>query len=420
MRIESALYASREGLDAHGKAISVVGDNVANANTVGYKTSRVEFADLFPDGKDGRQSGALPSSGGGSSVARVRQIHETGVLEATGRPLDVGIAGDGFFIVGDGDNQFYTRAGNFQINEDGLLVTADGEPVLGLQGTGTTLGTLNVKSIDTTGAATSLATIYGNLASSAETTTVPTNPQTFTEINSLATFIATASVNDSLGGIHDVSLAFFKTDTNEWTAQAYLDGGEVGGTKGVPVQLGSNATLTFDSSGSISTANAAAAKITATPTYSSGAAAGNFQIDLSKFSQFASTSIVNSFSQDGKSVGNIKSYQFQADGTLLAVLDTGSTAQVGKIQLAQFPNTDALERAGNSLFRAGDGSGTPTVSDPGDEGSGKLEGNSLERSTVDIANQFIDLVLYQRGYQANSQILNAADQLIQGTLQLMR
>lgn len=420
MRIESALYASKEGLDSHGKAIAVIGDNVSNANTVGYKTSRVEFADLFPDGKDGRQSGALPSSGGGSAIARVRQIHETGVLEQTSRPLDVGIAGDGFFMVGDPTAPLFTRAGNFSVNEEGLLVTQDGEAVLGLQGTGTTLGTLNVNSVELTGSATSLATVFGNLSSSLDTTTVPTNPATFAEINSTASFVHTVSATDSLGESHDVLLAFYKTGTNAWTAQAYMDGGEVGGTEGTPVQLGANAALSFNSSGQILDSDAAAARITAAPAYNNGAAAGNFVLDLSNFSQFASSSIVNGLSQDGRSAGNVKSFEFRNDGTLIAVLDSGTQYQVGKIQLAQFANTDGLERAGNATFRAGAAVGELTVSDPGAQGSGKLEGGSLERSTVDIAGQFINLVLFQRGYQANSQTLNAANQLIQNTLSLIR
>jgi flagellar hook protein FlgE len=420
MRIESALYASKEGLDSHGKAISVIGDNVSNANTVGYKSSRVEFADLFPDGKDGRQSGALPSTGGGSTIARVRQIHETGVLEQTNRPLDVGIAGDGFFMVGDAASPFYTRAGNFAINEAGLVVTQDGESVLGLQGTGTTLGTLNVNSVSLTGSATSLATVFGNLSSSANITTAPTNPQNFETINSTASFVHTISASDSLGESHDIVLAFYKTGTNAWTTQAYIDGSEVGGTAGVPQQLGTNASLAFTTGGVIADANKAAAVINAAPTYNNGAAAGSFTIDLGNFSQFASTSIVNGLSQDGRSAGNVKSYEFRTDGTLIANLDSGTQAVVGKVQLAQFANTDGLERAGNALFRAGSTIGEITTSDPGGEGSGRLEGGALERSTVDIAGEFINLVLFQRGYQANSQTLNAASELIQSTLQLIR
>ncbi len=420
MRLESALFSSKEGLNAHGQAISVVGDNVANANTVAYKTSRVEFADLFALGKDGG-SNAMPRSGSGVAVARVRQIHETGVLESTGRSLDAGIAGDGFFMVGDIESPLYTRAGNFSINSDGLLVNTEGDTVLGLQGTGTTLGTLNLKNIQATGAATSLMTLFGNLNSSNEVKAAPASPSTFNEINQAAGFVVPAlSVNDSLGASHNVKLAFFKTDTNTWEARAYMDGADVGGTAGVPVQVGGPTALKFSSSGVILAADKANAKMAVSAAYSGGAAAGNFSIDLSSFTQFSGTNEMNSVSQDGKAAGNVKSYEFRSDGTIMALLDSGSTVQIGTIQLAQFPNVDGLERAGNATFRRGPNTGDPVISNPGEKGTGKIEGASLERSTVDVANQFVDLVLFQRGYQANSQTLSAANQLLQGTLQLIR
>lgn len=421
MRLESALFSSKEGLNAHGQALSVVGDNVANANTIAYKTSRVEFADLFALGKDGGATAQLPRAGSGVAVARVRQIHETGVLEATSRALDAGIAGDGFFMVGDVEAPLYTRAGNFSINPEGLLVTSEGESVLGLQGTGTTLGTLNLKNISATGTPTSLVTLFGNFDSLSEVATVPTAPATFNEINEAASFVVPSlSVYDSLGASHNVKLAFFKTDVNTWEAHAYMDGGDIGGTAGVPVEVGTATTLTFSPTGAIEEANQEAAKMTVNAAYSGGADAGNFTIDLSSFTQYAGTSQVNSLSQDGKSAGNVKTYEFRPDGKIMAILDTGSTVQIGTLQLAQFPNVDGLERAGNALFRKGASTGDAVISNPGEAGTGKIEGGSLERSTVDVANQFVDLVLFQRGYQANSQTLGATSQLLQATIQLIR
>lgn len=421
MRLESALFASREGLSASGQAIAVVGDNVANANTTAYKTSRVEFGDLFASGKDATAPDSVPQSGSGVQVSRVRQIHETGVIEATGRPLDVGIAGDGFFMAGDTAAPLYTRAGNFAVNADGLLVTADGTPVLGLQGSGTTLGTLNLKDIQATGKATSLATLYGNLDSSAVVGPAPTTPATFNEIQAASPFVVPSlEVNDSLGGSHAVTLAFFKSSPNTWTAHAYMDGGELGQTAGVPVEVGSATGLSFTTNGIIAAENKAAAKMTVNAAYTGGAAAGQFTIDLSSFTQFAGSSGVNSLSQDGQGAGNVKSYEFLPTGELNAVLDTGAIVQIGTLQLAQFPNVDGLVRAGNAAFRTSTTSGTPKLSRPGSDGTGKLEAASLERSTVDLANQFVDLVLYQRGYQANSQTFGAANQLLQGTIALIR
>ncbi|MBN8548829.1 MAG: flagellar hook protein FlgE [Deltaproteobacteria bacterium] len=421
MRIESALFSSKEGLTANGQAIAVVGDNIANSNTTAYKTSRVEFGDLFAAGKDATFPDALPQAGSGVQVNRVRQIHETGVIEATGRPLDVGIAGDGFFMSGDIESPLYTRAGNFSINSEGLLVTADGQPILGLQGSGTTLGTLNLKNIAAAGSPTSAVALFGNLNSSAAVSTVPTTPATFNEITSAASFVVPSlEVHDSLGVSHGVTLAFFKGASNSWTAHAYMDGGDLGQTAGVPVEVGSATTLAFSSSGVILDADKAAAKMTVNAAYTGGAAAGNFTIDLSSFSQFAGSSGVNSLTQDGQSAGNVKSYEFLKTGQLNAVMDNGTIVQIGTVQLAQFPNVDGLQRAGNAAFRTSDSSGKPVISNPGSEGTGTLESASLERSTVDLANQFVDLVLYQRGYQANSQTFGAANQLIQSTIALIR
>lgn len=421
MRLESALFSSKEGLNAHGQAISVIGDNVANANTTAYKTSRVEFADLFAGGENPSTPDNLPQGGSGVAVEKVRQIHETGVIESTGRDLDVGIAGDGFFITGSPDAQIYTRAGNFSINSDGLLVAANGDPVLGLQGSGTTLGTLNLKSLQAAGKATSLATLFGNLDSTAPVTTVPTSPGTFNEINSAASFVVPAlQVNDSLGASHSVKLAFFKTATNTWSAHAYMDGAEVGNQAGVPVDVGSVTGITFQPTGTIATADKANAKLTVNAAYSGGAAAGQFNIDLSTFTQYAGASEMKSITQDGQAAGNIKGYEFKPTGEIYAVLDTGSRIQAGTIQLAQFPNVDGLVRAGNASYTASSDTGDIKLSRPGDDGTGKLEAASLERSTVDVANQFVDLVLYQRGYQANSQTLGAANQLLQTTIQLIR
>jgi len=423
MRLETAMLAGREGITAHGQAISVIGDNIANANTTGFKTSRVEFSDLLGDvHASGAENPGMASSGSGVAVSRIRQIHDTGVIEPTGRSLDVGIAGNGFFILGDPNAPTFTRAGNFLINEAGNLASASGQEVLGLVGDGATLTPLNMLNISTAGTPTSAAALYGNLDSTAPVSPViPANPATFTEINANATFVMpNLTVYDSLGGSHNVSVAFFKTDVNTFTAQAYMDGGEVGGTPGAPVQLGANATMTFSPTGRIEDANKAAASITAAPAYGGGAAAGNFTIDLSGFTQVATTSQLSSVTQDGEGTGDVVDYEIGPDGVISAVLGSGRNVAIGRIQLASFPNVDGLNRVGNGGFEAGELAGDMTAGVPGSSGYGTLQGKTLERSTVDISDQFVNLVVYQRGYQANSQALNTANELIRDTISLMR
>ena len=429
MRLEGALFSSREGLNAQGQAIAVIGDNISNSNTTGFKRSRVEFSDLMAEGFEGRQSQTIVG-GAGVGISRVRPIHETGMIESTGRPLDAGIDGNGFFMVGDTTNTYFTRAGNFQMRADGVLATADGMPVLGYTGTATsgTLGPINLVDLKLSGQATSLLTLYGNLSAAQAVGTVPAAPATFAELNKTASSMSVVEIYDSLGATHSITLASTKTAAGAWTVQAYIDGGEVsGGTAGTPQLLGS-AQLAFDSTGTIPDASKAAAQISiAGITFANGADAttpggttGALTIDLSNMTQFASASQVSGITKDGKSSGQIKDYQIGKAGEVLAVLDNGSTVQLGTIQLATFNNVDGLQRVGNGLYMETASTGERITGSPGASSLGKLAGGSLERSTVDIASEFVDLVVYQRGYQANSQVLNVTTDMIKNTIGLMR
>jgi len=420
-RLESALYQSATGLSANGQAISVIGDNIANANTIGYRASRIIFADLVAGGKASNETKNIPSVGSGVGVAGIKPRQETGLIEDTGRDLDIAIEGRGFIMVGDPANPSYTRAGVLAVNKDGILVNASGEQVLGFAGGDDgTLSTLNVSDFTLGGTATSALGVFGNLNSGAESAEVPADPATFNEINQLAAFVTNPSVYDSLGARHDITLAYYKTDTNTWAVQAYIDGEDVGGEAGKPTKIGNQLTLNFGSDGVIPEANRAAAVITATPAYSNGAAAGNFTISLGGFTQFAGTSQVVSLTNDGQGVGNVQNYEIRDNGEFFANLDSGQNVQIGTLQLADFNNVDALQRAGNGLFVATAEAGDRRLGQPGVAGLGTLAGGSLERSTTDLANQFVDMVLYQRGYQASSQTLSTAAQLIKDTLALIR
>ena len=422
MRLESALYSGASGLQANGAAVAVTGDNVANANTTAFKGARVEFVDLFSDASGSSEPGSIQTTGNGVAVGRVRAVQESGAIEATGRALDVAIDGSGFLLVGDAAAPEYTRAGTLAINEDGNLVDGDGRPVLGIPAAGgTTLQALDMLDIETGGIPTTLAGVFGNLASNSEVSVPPANPQSFREINAAASFVApSVRVYDSLGAPHDVTVAFFKGASNTWTAQAYMDAGDTGGTAGTPIQVGANAAIAFSASGVIEEANKAAAKISATPAYGNGAAAGNFTIDLSSFTQFAGTSQLSSVQQDGFGTGQVKDYEIGQDGVISAVLDSGSLVTIGTLQLATAPNLDGLERAGRSSYTATELAGTVTTGNPGSNGFGAISARSLERSTVDFTREFTNLILYQRGIQAASQIVNTAGQIMRDTLGMLR
>ena len=425
MRLETALYASREGLQAHGQAIAVVGDNIANANTTAFKESRIEFGDLMPDGEGGRQTSTIDAangstSGSGVSVAAVRTIFEDGVIEFTGRDLDIALDGNGFLITNSVTDSVYTRAGNLTIDKNGLLSTTDGSPVMGFQGTGTTLGPINMQDIATTSSPTSKITMTGNVYAVTPTGTALTNPQTFNELNlNPGTVLNTVSAYDSQGNSHDIVVAMTKTGTNKWVAQAFIDGGDVGGTAGVPKQIAPNKEITFEENGTISAANKAGAVLVATPAYSGGAAAGNFTIDFSGFTQNAGQNSIDNIARDGQGSGQVQGYNFAKDGTITAVLSSGSVVTVGKIQLADFANRDGLVRIGDGGYKATESAGDPILGNPTDNGLAGIQSGSLERSTVDIANQFVNLVVYQRGYQANSQTLSATNEMMRDTIALL-
>ena len=422
MRLESALYSSREGLTSHGQAISVVGDNVSNANTTAYKRSRAEFADLLAEGDEGAQSSADPVEGGGSTIQTVRTIFDAGVLEPTGRSLDVGIDGNGFFLFGDTAAPKYSRAGNLSVDKNGQVVNGEGLALLGYSGTGTTLGPVSVANSFQSGKPTTAGQLYGNLASSVPIGAVPAAATTFNELNAAAGLAAgDLQVYDSLGKSHSLSLYCFKTAANTWTARTYIDGGEVtGGTAGQPVQVGNDVTLNFGPDGRLTEASAAAAVINGAPAYAGGAAAGSFALNLSTMSQFATNSALSTFTQDGVGAAVLDKLQIESDGSFNVVFDNGQTFQVAKIPVATFTNVDGLQRAGSSMYVDDGTAGEANIGVPGEGGRGSLQGGSLEQSGVDVANEFVNLVLYQRGYQANSQTLNATSTLLRDTIALIR
>lgn len=424
MRLESAVFASREGLNSHGQAIAVVGDNISNANTTGYKTSRVEFSDLLSGGMDADLNACIDGGGGnGARVSAIKQLHEVGVIEQTNRGLDAGIEGGGFFIATDGERQYYTRAGNFIIDEGGYLSTAAGLNVLGYApGTNTGLITLNMVKLESTGAPTTNVEVVGNLDS--RSTAGPDQmldvlaPE---ELRQRADYTTELRVYDSLGTPHNLVLAFKKTGLGTWSTRVYAKGEEVAGKNpGTWVEIGDPKTLEFPSTGVMSDAQKDAAVVTCNPTWLNGAAAKDFTINLGGYSQFAAVSITNSINSDGRGSGNISGYEINDNGEVFGLLDSGSREQLGTIALASFPNLSGLKRAGDASFLAEDQAGQMNDGVPGTAEFGKLRTKALERSTVDIADQFVNLVVYQRGYQASSQALNAANELLRDTLALMR
>lgn len=430
MRLESAVYSSREGLDAHGKAISVIGDNIANTNTVAFRGSRVEFADLLPNGGECRDVAGIPSTGSGVSIQEIRELQEAGAIEFTGRPLDIAIDGNGYLLLGDASAPYLSKAGNLQIDREGYLVNSSGYRVLGRTGAagdglengeegdaeaGIALSEINMLDFGTVGRATTSAVLNGNLDSSAAISTPPANPNNFSDLGSAASYISNVDVFDSLGTRQSVSLYFFKTQANTWTVQGYVDGAAVGKESGIPEKIGEGE-IQFTETGELPEGN----QTLNLQTNYAGAAGSNVVVDLSQIKQQATSFNVGIVSQDGEAAGMVEGYEISKSGEVYALLDSGNRSLIATLQLGMVQNVDGLNRIGKNLYIATDVSGELNIGSPDTGGLGAISNSSLERSSVDISTEFVNLTLLQRGYQANSQVLSATMQMLRDAIAMLR
>jgi flagellar hook protein FlgE len=420
MRLESAFRASREGITAHGQAISVLGDNIANANTPGYKTQRAEFVDILGEREDDRLAEVRSGIGDGVQVGQIRVNFDSGTATPSGRPLDVAISGRGFFMVGDLERPQLTRLGNFQVSKDGFLTTADGLQVLGYTGTAPeVLGPINMVEFDNKPAATTAVTIWGNLDGAGGTNPPPANPTTFQELAQAAGFVSTQSVYDATGERHDLQLFYFKTGANQWTAQAYINGEDVGQAADQPVLLGET-NLAFDATGRIPAENIEQSVINLNPAWANGAAQNAIAVQLGNFTQFAGGARIINVTQNGRGDGDILGYEIADDGKIMASLSTGDVVQLGTLALGLVPNPDGLTRLGGGRFGLTEDAGVLAVDRPGLAGRGATIGGHLEASNVDLPMQFTEMIVLQRGYQANSQVLSTANDMLKNTIAMVR
>jgi flagellar hook protein FlgE len=418
--IISGLFSGRSGIQAHGTAIAVLADNIANQNTVGFKSGRADFVDLLA-GSLGGGSGAIVT-GSGSAVKNITRVLTQGTFEFTGRGLDLGIDGNGFLMVQDRVGvTYYTRAGNLSVDPDGNLLDQNGFGVLGYAANGSgALTRLNVTDRVANDIGTNNIVVAGNLDARVDITgaSLPGNV-TYDALNNADAFSTTVNVFDSLGGSHDLRISFFKTAPQEWEAGIYLDGGDVvGGTPGeairigtVPLQFGNNGQLQTPANSIVPTGNIQ---------WTNGAADTTFDIDLSRFTQFATNSSLESLSQDGTGSGSVVGYTVTRNGDLIAQLDNGQTATIGTIALANFSNNEGLQRVGNSLFSASADSGEPIIGVPGVGTFGLIESGALELSTADMAADFIKLISLQRGFQGSSRIIGSISDLLNEVVNLAR
>jgi flagellar hook protein FlgE len=426
MGLSSALYSGVSGLATNGNAMSVIGNNLANTNTIGFKGSRTVFADLLSAKVSGSGGGSQVGTGVGMST--VDQVFSQGTFENTESGLDIAIEGDGFFIlseVGD-DTSYYSRAGAFRFDEDGFLVNPEGLRVQGKQfntdglleaGDASDIAISNAGLI--AGNATSKLTLTTNLDSAEPEMDYGLfnvdDPDTYNYSSSTQVF-------DTLGNPQLLTTYFIKTspaDENTWSWgwSAEMDDGS-----GTVMSDSFEDTLRFTTDGVLE------GSVTDPPTATTGDVQGltwnNGSTDtdieiLFDMTQFNSESVVISQEQNGYGAGNLTGVDIDADGVVISSYSNGEQIKVAQLVLGRFVNPGGLEVIGKNLYKETGRSGAPRTGLPGPE-LGNIFTNSLEQSNVDMGAEFVRMITVQRGFQANSKIITTVDEMLGDLINLKR
>jgi len=392
------------GLNAASKSLDVTGNNIANANTVGFKQSRAEFADVYANSLNG--GGSTTQIGIGTKVATIQTQFTQGNITNTTNSLDLAINGGGFFRLNNNGSVIYSRNGQFQLNKDGYIVNAAGDHLTGY--TADAAGNLS------TGAPADLFINTANLPAAASTTiNALINLDARTNVNA-ATFDATdpstydqstsVTVFDSLGNPHTVQNFYTKTAAGVWNVNSTVDGGTT------PV---ATTTLNFNTSGLATGATTQTVNFAA-----AGAAAVSITLDYAGSTQFGSIFSVNSLSQNGYTSGQLSKFTTSADGTIVGSYTNGQTKVLGQVNLVNFANPNGLVNLGNNTWAESSASGVPVAGTPGTASLGVLQSNALEDANVDLTAELVNLITAQRYYQANAQTIKTEDQIQQTLVNL--
>ncbi|NUN06356.1 MAG: flagellar hook protein FlgE [Bdellovibrio sp.] len=427
MGILSSLYTGVSGMTAQGEALGVIGDNIANANTIGFKASRAEFQDIISKNLKGILGGN--QIGRGVKIGAVNPILTQGNVDATEKVTDLAISGDGYFKVKGSDGESFTRDGSFHFDREGYLVTNDNQKVQGFSTD--EKGNIVNKMTDIKfpralipAKATKELKLDLNLDSRMEAT----KKFDIKDPYSTSHYSTGVEMYDSQGNKHLVSFFFNKTADREWEFKGLVDGKEIsGGEEGMMSQVCSGK-LTFTVDGKLDSQ-----EMTDSSFNFKGGALQNQQVKLNfgdaikdggkgldGTKQYGKNSDLISWNQDGAAAGTITGLSFNDDGVLTAVYSNGQAADLAQIALAKFENPEALFKVGNNRLKESRDSGTASLGGPGAAGRGKLFAKSLERSTVDLATEFVNMIQNQRGFQANAKTITTTDELLNEVIQLKR
>lgn len=408
MGILTSLFSAVSGLNTYGNAMSVIGNNIANVGTAGFKSSRASFADLVSASLGGGSSSA--QVGLGVFLNDVQTSFTQGSLSNTGNTLDLAIDGTGFFEVRDNAGAVsYSRAGQFEVNNLGEVVDPSGRFLQGYQATSTgvvlgTVGNIVLSTATIAPQATSTAAVEANLNSAA---TVPaaafdvTNATTYNFSNGMTTY-------DSLGAQHQLRLFYVKTATaNTWNLYSQVDGGAAT----------ARTNLVFNSSGVLTGGGAQTFSL---PITGGAATPQSVAMDFSTMTQYGSASNLTSQTQNGFTAGSFQGLSVDTAGRVVAQFTNGQTRILAQVVLSRFTNPNGLARSGANGFAETIDSGAPLAGAPTNNGLGRLISNTIEQSNVDLGKEFVDMIITQRAFQANSRAITTSDEMLQELVNLKR
>ena len=414
------------GLNATGQGMGVIGDNIANAGTNGFKSSRAEFQDVLAASLKGIEGG--DQFGAGTKLGHIKPIMTQGDITRTESVTDLAVSGDGFFTIDAPFGRGYTRDGSFHFDKEGQLTTMDGYKVMGFQADekGKIMNKIDpIKLGNTTIAAKATKEVL--MSMNLDST------QNKKEFNieapeKTANFSNSMTIYDNVGTARTVTVYYNKTDNNVWEYHVGADGKDVEGGKQDTMYEMANGKLKFNDKGQLEE------KVEGKNAFNfnKGAAQGqkiNFNwgqtlkeggTGLDCSTQFGSDSAIARHTQDGASAATLTSLSFNDKGILTAVYNNGETRDIAQVAVGKFENNEGLFKVGKNLFKESKTSGQAALGKPGESGRGEVLSKSVELSNVDIANEFVNLMTAQRNFQANAKTLTTADQMLQEVLQIKR
>ncbi len=423
----SAFFSGLSGLRAHESAIEVIGNNLANVNTVGFKSSRANFSDFF-NVSSGRISGSGSANqvGGGAGPLSVQQLFHQGSLQPTEVETDLAIQGAGFFNMRTPEGTaVYSRAGNFFFDNEGYMVDPNGNR---LQGYNTRDAAGHIVP---TGALGDIRVSQGTTAPPEVTSYFQMHMNLNATDDPGDTWNPSVPIHDRLGGQHLMNLLFTAVDsdsdgaTDSWSYEISVDASEVASPSGSgPSEVIATGTLTFDGNGQLT---APTGNVTLTlPAWANGAAGQDIDWQLYNdqndpvITGYASNTEDTALSVDGYGVGRLHSLSITDAGLIQGVFTNGQTLELSQISMVSFNNPDGLFRRGDNTYLASVGSGAPSIGTAQSGGRGAIVAKALELSNVDITEQFTQMIVAERGYQSNSRVLTTADEILQETLSIKR